>query len=70
MLEVQLCRRSAHGALIPIGCSADPGLARVVAQHIVREMERLRFDDPLLNEIAESERRRLREHLGAEEAKQ
>lgn len=67
MLEVQLCRRSEHGALIPIGRSADPALARMVARHIAKEMERLRFDDPLLDEIADGERRRLREHLKAEE---
>ncbi|HOG48592.1 MAG TPA: hypothetical protein PLJ35_09860 [Anaerolineae bacterium] len=70
MLEVQLCRRSEQGALIPIGRSADPQLARLVAEHITKEMTRLRFGDSLLNEIAEGERRRLREHLAAEGVQQ
>ena len=66
MLEVQLCRRSAMGAVIPIARSDDPDLVRLVARRIVDGMQRLRFTDPTLNEVAEVERIKLRQHLAME----
>ena len=66
VLEVQLCRRSAMGAVIPIARSDDPDLVRVVARRIVSDMRRLHFTDPVLDQIGEVERDKLQRHLAME----
>lgn len=65
-MEIQLCRRSALGMVVPIARSDDPELVRLVARRIVDGMQRLRFTDPTLNEVAEVERVKLRQHLAME----
>ena len=63
MLEVQLCRRSPQGAVIPIGRTTNRAVAEYVADAIRRELAGLRFDDPLLNDVAAIEREKLATHL-------
>jgi hypothetical protein len=66
MLEVQLCRRSQLGAVIPVARSDDPALVRVVAQELAGHFDRLHYADPLLDEVVRQERRRFRAYLKAE----
>ena len=66
MLEVQLCRRSPLGALVPIGRTTAPDIVRVVSEQIRRELTALHFDDALLDEVAGMEREKLARHMAAE----
>ena len=66
MLEVQLCRRSRLGALIPIGRTTDPDVVRLVSETIKEELSVLRFEDELLDEVATVEREKLARHMASE----
>lgn len=56
MLEVQLCRRSPNGVVIPLARDDSPVLVRSVARALLRKMETWRFSDEVLDALAKEER--------------
>lgn len=66
MLEVQLVRRSRNGVAIPVARSGSRALVSSVAEAILAEMDRWRFEDEVLNDVAAQERRALRRLLRRE----
>jgi len=52
MLEVQLCRRSKGGVVIPIARDHAPELVRMVVRYFYRQLEKRSFGDEVLNDTA------------------
>ena len=56
MLEVMIVHRSRNGIVLPLARTANREIVRAAVAQVRKELERLKFDDPEMQALAEAER--------------